>query len=208
MAIITVESQDHIREFDLTYSSDEPTIGGGSKKSSFDLRLGGDSVPNEILFGNPITNVKSTSVTSIGQRAFTNCVNLKSAVFSRATSIGASAFGDCDSLNIAKFAVVNSVDSGAFNIADGNGGDIFIGAAIEEIDDNSFACPGYTIHMTATNAPSFIGLIGVPFGDHPELVTLAVPEESLEAYTNKFGQYNVNIIVDTIDYSTFDWTTV
>ena len=29
MAIIEVNSQDHEREFDLSYSSDEPTIGGG-----------------------------------------------------------------------------------------------------------------------------------------------------------------------------------
>lgn len=45
MAIIEVNSQDHEREFDLSYSSDEPTIGGGKGNSTviFDASLDSDA---------------------------------------------------------------------------------------------------------------------------------------------------------------------
>lgn len=206
MAVITVNSQDHNREFDLTYSSDEPTIGGGSK--SFELFLGGNNaaIPDQLFADNLITNVESSGVESIGVGAFEACESLKSAIFPKVSSIGMGAFAGCVSLKIAKFELVNNFGSTVFNIQNGIGGDIFIGTQFETMKNEAFSCPGYTIHMTGAVPPNFLG--NAPFGETPGAVTLAVPESALEAYRTKFGSTGVNIIVDTTDYSTFDWTTV
>ena len=206
MAVITVNSQDHNREFDLTYSSDEPTIGGGNK--SFELFLGGNNanIPDQLLAENSITHVESSWVASIGVSAFEDCESLKSALFPKVSSMSTNAFAGCVSLKIAKFELVNDIGSNAFNIQNDIGGDIFIGPQFETIEDEAFSCPGYTVHMTGTVPPNFNGYM--PFGLTPESVTLAVPESALEAYRTKFGSTGVNIIVDTTDYSTFDWTTV
>ena len=74
---------------------------------------GGDDVL-DALIDRSITEISSSSVTSIGGSAFQDCSSLTTAVFPVATTIGGSAFQDCSSLTTADFPVATSIGNSAF----------------------------------------------------------------------------------------------
>ena len=69
----------------------------------------------DALICRSITEISSSSLTSIGDSAFRNCSNLTTVDFPVATSIGPSAFYSCRSLTTADFPVVTSIGTYAFN---------------------------------------------------------------------------------------------
>ena len=74
---------------------------------------GGDDVL-DALIDRSITEISSSSATSIGDSAFQDCSSLTTAVFPVATSIGNYAFQHCSKLTTADFPVVTSIGSYAF----------------------------------------------------------------------------------------------
>ena len=74
---------------------------------------GGDDVL-DALIDRSITEISSSSATSIGSYAFYSCSSLTTANFPVATSIGTSAFQYCRSLTTANFPVATSLETSAF----------------------------------------------------------------------------------------------
>ena len=74
---------------------------------------GGDDVLNALI-DRSITEISSSSATSIGSYAFYFCVALTTADFPVATSIGSYAFYFCHALTTADFPVATSIESNAF----------------------------------------------------------------------------------------------
>ena len=74
---------------------------------------GGDDVL-DALIDRSITEISSSSATSIGDSAFQDCSSLTTADFPVATSIGSYAFQGCSSLTTANFPVATSIGSYAF----------------------------------------------------------------------------------------------
>ena len=74
---------------------------------------GGDDVL-DTLIDRSITEISSSSATSIGSYAFYSCSSLTTANFPVATSIGTSAFQYCRSLTTANFPVATSIETSAF----------------------------------------------------------------------------------------------
>ena len=68
----------------------------------------------DALINRSITEISSSSITSIGDSAFRNCSNLTTVDFPVATSIGSSAFYSCSSLTTVDFPVATSIGSYAF----------------------------------------------------------------------------------------------
>ena len=69
----------------------------------------------DALINRSITEISSSSVTSIGDSAFRNCSSLTTVDFPVATSIGSYAFSSCRSLTTVDFSVVTSIGTYAFN---------------------------------------------------------------------------------------------
>ena len=76
-----------------------------------DIPVGGGDI--DALIDRSITEI-SSSVTSIGIRAFSSCKKLVSANFPNATSIEESGFGSCSALTSVSFPVVTSISDFAF----------------------------------------------------------------------------------------------
>ena len=74
---------------------------------------GGDDVL-DALIDRSITEISSSSATSIGSYAFYSCSSLTTVDFPVATSIGTSAFQYCRSLTTANFPVATSLETSAF----------------------------------------------------------------------------------------------
>ena len=74
---------------------------------------GGDDVL-DALIDRSITEISSSSATSIGSYAFYSCSSLTTVDFPVATSIGTSAFQNCSSLTTANFPVATSIRTSAF----------------------------------------------------------------------------------------------
>ena len=74
---------------------------------------GGDDLL-DALIDRSITEISSSSVTSIGGSAFQDCSSLTMLDFPVATSIGNYAFQDCSSLTTADFPVATSIGNYAF----------------------------------------------------------------------------------------------
>ena len=74
---------------------------------------GGDDVL-DALIDRSITEISSSSATSIGSYAFYSCSSLTTANFPVATSIGTSAFQYCRSLTTVNFPVATSLETSAF----------------------------------------------------------------------------------------------
>ena len=77
---------------------------------------GGGNDVLDALIDRSITEVSSSSATSIGESAFQGCRSLTTADFPVATSIGSSAFYSCSSLTTADFPVATSIGSSAFRM--------------------------------------------------------------------------------------------
>ena len=75
---------------------------------------GGDDVL-DALIDRSITEISSSSATSIGDYAFSHCSKLTTANFPAATSIRSSAFQFCDVLTTVDFPAVTSIGDHAFN---------------------------------------------------------------------------------------------
>ena len=78
------------------------------------IEVGGGGDIDALIYRS-ITEISSSSVTSIGDSAFRSCSNLTTVDFPVATSIGPSAFYSCRSLTTADFPVVTSIGTYAFN---------------------------------------------------------------------------------------------
>ena len=68
----------------------------------------------DALIDRSITEISSSSVTSIGDSAFESCSSLTTANFPVATSIGNYAFESCSSLTTANFPAATSIGGSAF----------------------------------------------------------------------------------------------
>ena len=68
----------------------------------------------DALIDRSITEISSSSITSIGDSAFRNCSNLTTVDFPVATSIKPSAFYSCSNLTTVDFPVATSIGSYAF----------------------------------------------------------------------------------------------
>ena len=77
------------------------------------IQAGGGGDINALI-DRSITEISSSSVTSIGDSAFKDCSSLTTADFPVATSIGNYAFQDCSSLTTADFPVATSIGNYAF----------------------------------------------------------------------------------------------
>ena len=77
------------------------------------IEVGGGGDIDALIYRS-ITEISSSSVTSIGDSAFRNCSNLTTVDFPVATSIGSSAFYSCSSLTTVDFPVATSIGSYAF----------------------------------------------------------------------------------------------
>ena len=77
------------------------------------IEVGGGGDIDALIYRS-ITEISSSSVTSIGDSAFRSCSNLTTVDFPVATSIGPSAFYSCRSLTTVDFPVATSIGSYAF----------------------------------------------------------------------------------------------
>ena len=77
------------------------------------IEVGGGGDIDALIYRS-ITEISSSSVTSIGDSAFRNCSNLTTVDFPVATSIGSSAFYSCSSLTTVDFPVATSIGTYAF----------------------------------------------------------------------------------------------
>ena len=75
---------------------------------------GGGDDGLDALIDRSITEISSSSATSIGSYAFYSCIALTTADFPVATSIGSNAFYSCVALTTADFPVATSIGSYAF----------------------------------------------------------------------------------------------
>jgi len=74
----------------------------------------GDNAVTDSIIKRSITEMVDNVVTSIGDYAFRNCLNLTTADFPVATSIGEYAFNRCSNLTTADFPVTTSIGEYAF----------------------------------------------------------------------------------------------
>ena len=77
-----------------------------------EIEAGGGDI--DALIDRSITEISSSSATSIGSYAFYSCIALTTADFPVATSIGSDAFYSCVALTTADFPVATSIGSYAF----------------------------------------------------------------------------------------------
>ena len=77
-----------------------------------EIEAGGGDI--DALIDRSITEISSSSATSIGSYAFYSCIALTTADFPVATSIGSYAFYFCRALTTADFPVATSIESNAF----------------------------------------------------------------------------------------------
>lgn len=75
---------------------------------------GGNTDIEDAMATRTLTEYTNNRVTSIGNYAFTDCVNLTSVSFPEATSIGNSAFYYCNKLTSVSFPNVTSIGNSAF----------------------------------------------------------------------------------------------
>ena len=78
------------------------------------VKTGSDLSALDALIDRSITEISSSSVTSIGNSAFHNCLALTTVDFPVATSIGSSAFYYCSLLTTVYFPVATSIGNSAF----------------------------------------------------------------------------------------------
>lgn len=78
-----------------------------------EIEAGGGNI--DALIDRSITEISSSSVTSIGSSAFSNCSVLTTIDFPVATSIGRSAFFSCKALTTVDFPVATSIRNNAFS---------------------------------------------------------------------------------------------
>ena len=76
---------------------------------------GGGSADLDALIDRSITSITNSTVTSIGNYAFSGCTLLTTAEFPNVTSIGSYAFSYCSKLTTAEFPNVTSIGSYAFS---------------------------------------------------------------------------------------------
>ena len=77
-----------------------------------EIKAGGGDIDS--LIDRSITEISSSSATSIGDSAFQGCSKLTTVDFPVATSIGSSAFQGCSKLTTVDFPVATSIGSSAF----------------------------------------------------------------------------------------------
>ena len=76
------------------------------------IQAGGGDI--DALIDRSITEISSSSATSIGDGAFSSCSALTTVDFPAATSIGGYAFQNCSALTTVDFPVATSIGDGAF----------------------------------------------------------------------------------------------
>ena len=79
-----------------------------------EIKAGGGDIDS--LIDRSITEISSSSATSIGSSAFQGCSKLTTVDFPVATSIGSSAFQGCSKLTTVDFPVATSIGSSAFRM--------------------------------------------------------------------------------------------
>jgi len=142
------------------------------------------------------------SVELIEKSAFELCTGLNSVVFlefSNLLKIGTYAFNGCSGLN--GIVLPNSLEiiskQAFYNCSNMSG--VLMGENIKEIGDNSFYncginSGGIILSITATTPPTIHALLDLESYDldaeiDPDIITILVPEESLELYQTAWATY-------------------
>ena len=153
-----------------------------------------ETASNTLIMGCPNTNIPS-SVTSIGDGAFSGCSGLTSITIPNSvTSIGFYSFSGCSGLTSITFPnSVTSIGYGAFSRCSGLT-TISIGKRVKDIGEDVFGkCEKLAnVYCYAENVPNADGAF---WGSYLEDATLHVPVGSMDAYKAKAPwKYFKNIV--------------